>query len=157
MDNDFYDILKKSPLSNSKSSIEEIAIWLNLNVLKTNDLIKIFKAIDNNYHKLNDVNSEFKLNWIFSSYDLIDYYCSNNILRNLFIVISKTDALDRFVYEQKLIAFVKQRRDWHRNRVDAMNQRFGHAAYESDLYEIFAELVDLLEDKLTKKSQSLLS
>lgn len=55
----FYEALKKTPLAQSKDkSVEEVAVWIDLNGgVNTSSLIKIFKAIEKNYHafKIDDL------------------------------------------------------------------------------------------------------
>ena len=49
-------------------SVEELAIWLDMNITKQSDVIKVFKAIEKNYH--NNIDMTF------------DYALTSKVLRN---------------------------------------------------------------------------
>ena len=76
-------------------------------------------------------------------------------------IFSETSSLDNTMLYKKFIDFAKKTRDSHREKamklkIDYMLQTI-ISLIDQQLYEVFAELVDIIDQKLTKKSQSLLS
>ena len=175
MSDNFFENLKNSPLADatSSSSIEAIAIWLNMNILKCNDLIRTFKSIEKHYHDnadllidpqtnafrkmaINSLNGSSFSNSLSNSF-LIAPNFSDRALQWLFKVIDHTDAIDSFVLSKKFMSYAKDRKEHYQYRIKQaiIKTKYHIPSIYGNLYEIFAELVDLLEDKLTKKSQSL--
>lgn len=184
----YYDALKQSPLAKGRddSTIEEVAIWLDMNGGSTRENItKILKAINKNFHddkidRLDDLISWplYKIlgNSLYGCYGasntqyasnaavlpkLRAQYFSNNALYWIFKIFSETSYLDNAMLDKKFIDFAKKTRDDHRAK--SMKLKIGSiqqtiiSKIDQQLYEVFAELVDIIDQKLTKRHQSLLS
>ena len=89
-------------------------------------------------------------------------YFSNNALYWIFKIFSETSVLDNAMLDKKFIDFANKVRDSHREK-SMKWRKIGSvklpipSQIDQQLYEVFAELVDIIDQKLTKKSQSLLS
>ena len=185
----FYDMLKQSPLAKGRddSTIEEVAIWLDMNFgLTRANITKILKAIDKNFHdektdRLDDPiswhlrkimrnslygfygasNTQYASNAAFLP-KLRAQYFSNNALYWIFKIFSETSSLDNAMLDKKFIDFAKKTRDSHREK-SMKERKIGSmklpipSQIDQQLYEVFAELVDIIDQKLTKRHQSLLS
>ena len=181
----FYDMLKQSPLAKGRddSTIEEVAVWLDMNGGSTRaGITEILKAIDNNFHngktdRLDDPlrhlskilrntrygasNTQYASNVAFLPELRVQYF-SNNALYWIFKIFSETSSLDNALLDKKFIDFAKKVRDSHREK-SMKWRKIGSvklpipSQIDQQLYEVFAELVDIINQKLTKKSQSLLS
>ena len=181
----YYDMLKQSPLAKGRddSTIEEVAVWLDMNGGSTRaGITEILKAIDNNFHndktdRLDDPlswhlhkimrnslygisNTQHSSNAMFLPKLRVQYF-SNNALYWIFRIFSETSSLDNAMLDKKFIDFAKKTRDSHREnamklKIDYMLQTI-ISLIDQQLYEVFAELVDIIDQKLTKRSQSLLS
>lgn len=123
----YYELLKASPLSMpyDKGTIEEVAIWFDMNCTKTSDVIKMLKAIERNYHnyetdtiiETRSSSSTFSVSSTFNKYGfnpncppsstflMLDYYFSDNMLYWLFKVITETDSLNNIVLNKKFFMF----------------------------------------------------
>ena len=185
----YYDMLKKSPLAKGRddSTIEEVAIWLDMNGGSTRaNITKILKAIDKNFHddkidRLDDPISwhlhKIIRNSLYGFYGasntqhssnaaflpkLRAQYFSNNALYWIFKIFSETSSLDNVLLDKKFIDVAKKVRDSHREK-SMKWRKIGSvklpipSQIDQQLYEVFAELVDIIDQKLTKRSQSLLS
>lgn len=181
----YYDTLKQSPLAKGRddSTIEEVAIWLDMNGGSTRaGIAEILKAIDNNFHNDKTDRLDDPLSWRFSKIlrntrygvsntqyasnaaflpELRAQYFSNNALYWIFRVFSETSSLDNAMLDRKFIDFAKKTRDSHREK--SMKLKIDYirktiiSQTDQQLYDVFAELVDIIDQKLTKRSQSLLS
>ena len=88
-------------------------------------------------------------------------YFSNNALYWIFRIFSETSSLDNAMLDKKFIDFAKKTRDSHienamKLKIDYMLQTI-ISLIDQQLYEVFAELVDIIDQKLTKRPQFLLS
>ena len=181
----FYDMLKQSPLAKGRddSTIEEVAVWLDMNGGSTRaGITEILKAIDNNFHngktdRLDDPLSwhlskilrntrygasktQYASNAMFLLEPRIQYF-SSNALYWIFKIFSETSSLDNAMLDKKFIDFAKKTRDSHREKsmklkIDYMRKTI-ISLIDQQLYEVFAELVNIIDRKLTKRHQSLLS
>ena len=76
-------------------------------------------------------------------------------------IFSETSSLDNAMLDKKFIDFAKKTRDDHREK-SMKWKKIGSvklpipSQIDQQLYEVFAELVDIIDQKLTKRSQSLL-
>ena len=106
-------------------------------------------------------NTQYASNDTFLS-ELRAQYFSNNALYWIFKTFSETNSLDNAILDKKFIDFAKKTRDSHREKsmkwrkIDSVKLPIP-SQIDQQLYEVFAELVDIIDQKLTKKSQSLLS
>ena len=105
-------------------------------------------------------NTQYASNDTFLS-ELRAQYFSNNALYWIFRVFSETSSLDNAMLDRKFIDFAKKTRDSHREKsmklkIDYMRKTI-ISQTDQQLYEVFAELVDIIDQKLTKRPQSLLS
>ena len=185
----FYDMLKQSPLAKGRddSTIEEVAIWLDMNCgLTRANITKILKAIDKNFHNKKTDRLDDPISWhlrkiirnsLYGFYranntqhssnaaflpELRVQYFSNNALYWIFKIFSETSVLDNAMLDKKFIDFANKVRDSHREK-SMKWRKIGSvklpipSQIDQQLYEVFAELVDIIDQKLTKRSQSLLS
>lgn len=161
----FYDSLKSTPLAQDREtgSLEEAAIWLDINANSINSIIKIFKAVEKNYHRRKDdlVESYYmhcltkstqqsKLRPIFKV--SIEYF-SDRLMFWLFKTIKETNALDKVVLCKKFMSYAIKARDKHRENIKKAYSIGAYKTYrisgeDEALYEVFAELVDILDGKL---------
>ena len=175
-------MLKQSPLAKDrdKATIEEVAIWLDMNKMSARtSLTKMLKAIDKNYHSSIDqldvftfglfqkilqsqTSSQTPQQTARSPFFFASRYFSDNALYWLFKLFSETSAVDGAILDKKFIDFSKKMRDGHKSK--SVSYKFLGSIKlpipsktDQALYEVFAELVDILERKLTKRHQSLLS
>ena len=187
----FYDMLKQSPLAKGRddSTIEEVAIWLDMNCgLTRANITKILKAIDKNFHDKKTDRLDDPISWhlrkiirnsLYGFYranntqhssnaaflpELRVQYFSNNALYWIFKIFSETSVLDNAMLDKKFIDFAKKTRDSHREKSEkSMKLKLEYmwqtiiSQIDQQLYEVFAKLVDIIDQKLTKISQSLLS
>ena len=184
----FYDMLKQSPLAKGRddSTIEEVAIWLDMNGGSTRENItKILKAIDKNFHdgkidRLDDLISwplyKILRNSLYGCYGasntqyasnaavlpkLRAQYFSSNALYWIFKIFSETSSLDNALLDKKFIDFAKKTRNSHREKSMKLKSEYMWQTIishiDQQLYDVFAELVDIIDQKLTKRPQSLLS
>ena len=185
----FYDMLKQSPLAKGRddSTIEEVAIWLEMNDGSTRaGITEILKAIDKNFHddkidRLDDLIISWPLykilgNSFYGCYGasntqyasnvavlpkLRAQYFSSNALYWIFKIFSETSSLDKAMLDKKFIDFAKKTRDSHREKSMKLKPEYMWqtiiSQIDQQLYEVFAELVDIIDQKLTKRHQSLLS
>lgn len=168
------------------STIEEVTIWLEMNDGSTRvGITEILKAIDKNFHddkidRLDDLiswplyktlgnslygasNTQYASNAAFLP-KLRAQYFSNNALYWICRVFSETSSLDNAMLDKKFIDFAKKTRDSHREKSEkSMKLKLEYmwqtiiSQTDQQLYEVFAELVSIIDQKLTKRSQSLLS
>ena len=108
-----FDTLKESPLANNDASIEEIAIWLDLNGFSTaKKIYEILNAIDDNRLTFNDYvhRSIFFLSPGTGKlqYKPIAKLHSDNILSNLFKAIVHANALCSIVEVKLLLKLVEK-------------------------------------------------
>lgn len=178
----FYASLKQSPLAKDpdSTSVEEVAVWLDMNNLTTRKSIeKMLKEIDKNFHNrstdlLGDDSMQmfYKIlnNSLYVSsstpYGRFNFpmlqmrYLSDNVLYWLFKVMSSTSALDNAVLDKKFLEFAEKTRDHHKQKSMAYKS-LGPISLpipskiDQCLYEVFAELVDIIKTKITKMPQSL--
>ena len=147
-----YTNLTDSSLASLKASIEEIAIWCNLHIINCSSLLDILHCIEKKRHTYED--------WIpqtrYSSLAGTTMYHSDIMLQNLFKVIAFTEALDSIALSTRFVKFAKQSRDSYQKKANlkTANKQYQRAACLG-WFEIYAELCDILENKLTKKHQSL--
>lgn len=149
--------LKMSPLAKpiNEDCLEEVAIWANLNISTVDDLICIFKTIVNSYHEHNDwINispSNNRSSFLASlniSFD-IEYF-STKAFFWLFNLISKTDVFHSFAIDKKFKQYAKSMKTKCMKQIVLKKTQSSIApnklSYNSskDLYEVFAELVDIL-------------
>ena len=184
----YYDILKKSPLAKGRddSTIEEVAIWLDMNGGSTRaNITKILKAIDKNFHDEKTDRLDDPISWhlrkiirnsLYGFYranntqhssnaaflpELRVQYFSNNALYWIFKIFSETSILDNAMLDKKFIDFAKKTRDSHREKSMKLKPEYMWqtiiSQIDQHLYEVFAELVNIIDQKLTKRHQSLLS
>ena len=184
----FYDMLKQSPLAKGRddSTIEEVAIWLDMNCgLTRANITKILKAIDKNFHDKKTDRLDDPISWhlrkiirnsLYGFYranntqhssnaaflpELRVQYFSNNALYWIFRIFSETSSLDNAILDKKFIDFAKKTRDSHREKSMKLKPEYMWQTIisqtDQQLYEVFAELVNAIDQKLTKISQSLLS
>ena len=181
----FYDTLKQSPLAKGRddSTIEEVAVWLDTNGGSTRaGITEILKAIDNNFHNDKTDRLDNPLSWHLSKIlrntrygasntqyasnaaflpELRAQYFSNNALYWIFMVFSETNSLDNAILDSKFIDFAKKTRDSHREKSMKLKSEYMWqtiiSLIDQQLYEVFAKLVNIIDQKLTKRSQSLLS
>lgn len=171
-------MLKQSPLAKDrdKAAVEEVAIWLDMNKMSARtSLTKMLKAIDKNYHSSIDqldiftfglfqkiLSSQTPQQTARSPFFFASRYFSDNALYWLFKLFSETSAVDGAILDKKFIDFSKKMRDSHKSK-SVSYKYLGSiklpipSKTDQALYEVFAELVDILERKLTKRHQSLLS
>ena len=164
----YYDALKQTPLAKDRdnATVEEVAIWLEMSDnATTTSIMRILKAIEKNYHVVN-------VDWIDVGLAMLASYArtSSPILRRLhfsdnafywiFKIFDETNVLDEAMLDKKFINYVKKARDTHRKKITSYKRcgeliNMSISKRDEDLYEIFAELVDIIEKKLTKRHQSL--
>ena len=156
-DKNFYEALKKTPLAQSKDeSVEEVAVWIDLNGgVNTSSLIKIFKAIEENYHSIitdaiKDHSTTISLahgaSFAFTSLE----YFSDRALYWLFKAISETNALDNAALTSKFMKYVTDAKNKHNNRITQASRWKWEkvtSVIDEDLYEVFAELEGILKRK----------
>lgn len=181
----YYDTLKQSPLAKERddSTIEEVAVWLDMNGGSTRaGIIEILKAIDKNFHDNKTDRLDDPISWNFSKIlrntrygasntqyasnaaflpELRVQYFSNNAIYWIFKTFSETNSLDNAMLDRKFIDFAKKTRDSHREKFMKLKNDWWRqtiiSLIDKQLYEVFAELVDIIDQKLTKRPQSLLS
>ena len=181
----YYDALKKSPLVKGRddSTIEEVAVWLDMNGGSTRaGITEILMAIDNNFHNDKTDRLDDPLSWHLSKIlrntrygvsntqyasnaaflpELRVQYFSNNALYWICMVFSETSSLDNAMLDRKFIDFAKKTRDSHREKSMKLKPEYMWQTIisqtDQQLYEVFAELVNIIDQKLTKRPQSLLS
>ena len=173
----FYEALKKTPLAQSKDkSVEEVAVWIDLNGgINTSSLIKIFKAIEKNYHvfKIDDLedvyntllsrvmcNSQYgKIGQtVIPRWSILNIHFSDRALYWLFKTLNETNVLDAAALDSTFIKYVKDAKNKHNSRITNTDM-FGHnitSNADADLYEIFAELEDIIKHKCTLQSKQYL-
>ena len=172
----YYDMLKQSPLAKGRddTTIEEVAIWLDMSGNSTRaNITKILKAIEKNFHdgkidRLGDPSIYSLRKILRNSYygasntqcaskamflpELIAQYFSDNALYWIFKIFSETSSLDNAMLDKKFIDFAKKARDSHREKSmkwkTVNNIRLPILSQiDQWLYEVFAELVDIIEKK----------
>ena len=176
-DKNFYEALKKSPLAQSKDkSVEEVAVWIDLNGgVNTSSLIKIFKAIEKNYHafKIDDLEDAYNTvlsrimcnsqygktgQTVFPQWSVLEIHFSDRALYWLFKTLNETSALDAAALDSKFIKYVNDAKNKHNSKITKID-KFGHnimSSVDADLYEIFAELEDIIKRKCTLQSKQCL-
>ena len=168
------------------STIEEVAVWLDMNGGSTRaGITEILKAIDKNFHNDKTDRLDDPMSWHLSKIlrnSLYGFYRANNIQHSsnaaflpklrvqyfsnnalywIVKIFSETNSLDNAMLDKKFIDFAKKTRDSHREK--AMKLKIDYmlktiiSLIDQKLYEVFAELVDIIDQKLTKRPQSLLS
>ena len=147
--------LKMSPLAKpiDEDCLEEVAIWANLNISTVDDLICIFKTIVNSYHEHNDwINISPSNNYSLLSLNLsfdIEYF-STKAFFWLFNLISKTDVFYSFAIDKKFKQYAKSMKTKCMKQITLKKTQSSinsnKLSYNSskDLYEVFAELDDIL-------------
>ena len=178
----FYASLKQSPLAKGReeSTAEEVAIWLDVNNLTTRKSIeKMLKEIEKNFHsRSTDLLVDESMQMFYKILNNSSYgsssmpygrfnfpmlqmqYLSDNALYWLFKVMSSTSALDNAVLDKKFLEFAEKTKDKHRQKSMAYKS-LGPISLpipskiDQCLYEVFAELVDIIKAKITKMPQSL--
>ena len=169
------------------STIEEVTIWLEMNDGSTREgITEILKAIDKNFHDEKTDRLDDPISWhlrkiirnsLYGCYganntqhssnaaflpELRVQYFSNNALYWIFKIFSETSVLDNAMLDKKFIDFAKKVRDSHKEK-SMKWRKIGSvklpipSQIDQQLYEVFAELVDIIDQKLTKRHQSLLS
>ena len=166
-----YDMLRNSPLACNEDavSLEEVAIWLDMNFSALPNVMNLLKAIEKHYHDFRfdrfDASARMSssiaaksictpVNFSLNSQDH-NRHLSNRVLRWLFKAISCTDVLDDAVLSKKFLRFATKARNMHREKT-VKHKKLPNAKtslplpskVHADLYEIFAELVDIVEDKM---------
>ena len=168
---ELYDILRNSPLAYDEDavSLEEVAIWLDMNFNTTSCVINILKAIKKYYHNLkfdrrDTINANAFPIVICSMNSQLckmqsDIFISDKVLCWMFKTISYTDVLDDAVLNKRFLDFATKERDRYREKVakhkKLCNEKISFmlplpSKTNADLYEIFAELVDIVEDKMNR-------
>lgn len=177
----YYEMLKQSPLAKGKDEaiVEEVAIWLDMNGGSTRaNIIKVLKAIEKNYHnnktdkqiiddifialhKLtkNSMHSISNKRTMLTLPEIEVSYFSDNALYWIFKVFSETSSLDNAMLDEKFIAYAEDAKDKHRDKSMTWkkvgNRKLPYPSHiDQALYEVFAELLDLIKSKLTRTSQS---
>ena len=171
MANAFYEALKASPLAKLDVTTEEAAIWIDMHVSRSDWLLNAVIAIEERYHSnddhvplditalyFNKVLRNSLYGTSFSPYlyshtseqSFLHPFFSTAILKSLFKVISETDALDKQASSESFMSYVEEAKHFHK-KMPSTSKR------DVDLYEVFAELDDILKAKFTKKCQSPLS
>ena len=147
-----YTTLIYSSLASLKASIEEIAIWCNLHITNHSSLLDVLHCIEKKRHTSEDWLSPI----YFSPLTGNIMHFSDIMLQNLFKVVKFTEALDDIVLSDKFVKFAKQSRDSYQKKANlkTSNKQYQRAACLA-WFEIYAELCDILESKITKKHQSL--
>lgn len=160
-----FDTLKESPLANYDASIEEVAIWLDLNGFSTaKKTYEILNAIGDNRLTFDD----YMRHSIFSlspgtgklQYNPIANLYSDNILSNLFKAIAYADVLHSIDEIRSLLKLVEK------GRCNCKKKLMTHYAMASnskkynvivddndlkatqDMFEAYGELQDALEKML---------
>ena len=132
----FFMHLIESPLAKPDIAPEELAIWLDLEgYSNVKAFIKILNAIDWWYHRQLDCKER-------TTHSLM--FFSNIALKNLFILMFKTSYCDKIVLSKGLRNFATRKM---KNYRDMMMHTY-RVMHASDKYEIFTELVDLIDDKV---------
>lgn len=172
MANALYEALKASPLAKLGTTTEEAAIWLDINATGSDWLLNAVIAIEERYHSNDDhrvplditalhfnkimrnslygISSSPYLYSHMSEQSLLHPFFSTAILKSLFKVISETDALDKQASSESFMFYVEEAKHFHK-KMPSTSKR------DVDLYEVFAELDDILKAKFTKKCQFPLS
>lgn len=134
----FFDTLKSSVLSKDNATPAELMIWLDMeNMHSTRCIIRIFESLTANFRTRPDITG-----W-FMSIGTLRYF-SDTAFKNLFVLMFKTDMLDDVVLDSKFKAFAKKNMLRLRNNNEVLNGQL-------DIFEIYAELYERIEDKENKK------
>lgn len=162
----FYKSLKSSPLAQDREtgSLEEAAIWLDMNANSLNNIIKIFKTVEKNYHiREDDLMESYYMHCLTAKstqqsklrpiFKVSNEYFSDRLLFWLLKTIKKTNALDKAVLCKKFMSYAVKARDKHRENIKrsfsiGTYKKFYISHEDEALYEVFAELVDILNEKL---------
>lgn len=161
----FYKSLKISPLAQDREtgSLEEVAIWLDMNAVSANSIIKILKAVEKNYHiREDDLMESYYMHCLTAKstqqsklrpiFKVSNEYFSDRLLFWLFKTIKETNALDKAVLCKKFMSYAMKARDKHRENIKKAYSIGAYKTYrisseDEALYEVFAELVDILDEK----------
>ena len=173
---DFFRMLKESPLVKDEVEPEELAIWLDMNNMSTpKQIFKIFAECAGAYHMrydwmnndmMNNIRKAFANTINANSLSSISpqftiSYATDKIFKNIFILLFKTSYLDKQCITKKFLKKAKKykekfnRSSYPFSKYSIFGKQNGikYTCCQSlDLYEIFAELVDKLEEKLTRIS-----
>lgn len=134
----FFDTLKSSVLSKDNATPAELMVWLDMeNMHSTRCIIQIFETLTANFRTRPDITS-----W-FIPFGTLKYF-SDTAFKNLFVLMFKTDMLDDVVLDPNFKAFAKKKMLKLRNNSDVLNGQL-------DLFEVYAELYERIEDKENKK------
>ena len=157
----FYKKLKSSILAKDNATSEEVAIWLDIEGLcNVENIIRIFKCIDTNYHTSYDMTTDAKNMWrqmtsillnsmygACSAPPTIVQFTSNIILKNLFILMFQTHFIDSIVLDEKLMRFANKMMFTYGNP----HSPGKFSQLNIDKFEIWAELHDRLEERRRSK------
>ena len=147
MDNKFkkeFDELKSTVLADLNATTEEVAIWLDL-TCKTSckELTRLLRIIIFNFHSMNDLNLNILNRRIATKVDFLPYHYSSAMFKNLFSVMFNTDLLDEAMSSRRFLSFVKKTKENCKKNAKQEKTLL-------DLFEVFAELLDKIEDKFKK-------
>ena len=136
-----FEELKSSILANENATTEEVAIWLDLNNMTScKALIRLFKIISFYYHSTYDFEG---LHFQKLKYPICSWCFSDVMFKNLFYVMFTTNTLDKAILKKEFMKFAK----YVKERMKKTTKRDPKDRSSLDLYEIYAELVDRLEEK----------
>lgn len=148
--------LKTTPLANpiDEHGLEEVAIWASMNITSYDDLIEVIYAITQQYMTRVDMLDSFLS--ISPKYRTKSNYAPKNVFFSkraffwLFSLISKTDVLDEFVCTPKFKKFALDMKQTSSKQIQ-LKTSYAIEHYSprisGDLFEIFAELLDILQNK----------
>ena len=95
---------------------------------------------------------------VFPQWSVLEIHFSDRALYWLFKTLNETSALDAAALDSKFIKYVNDAKNKHNSKITKID-KFGHnimSSVDADLYEIFAELEDIIKRKCTLQSKQCL-
>lgn len=163
--------LKETPLSYDYNvhSLEEILIWLDVNVLSCSDLKEIFSLLEKHYHCINDIDADALNNRLFSfiftssgtSFSPIYdpqhrfEYVSDQAFYWLFKAMFESSALDKYILSSDFVEYAEKRHQYFKEKsMPPYDKKCSLTSQHLKLFEIFSELKEKLEDKIRRMNLS---
>ena len=139
-----FDFLKSTVLTDPDAQVEEVSIWLDMNVQTWRGLFNIIKCIYDNAQTKSD--KLVKVNGIYR-------HMSEMMFRNVFKAAFISKSLDRFILDKKFLDAVKKLQSYTKTHIKEKVKGRAIAFVSNkhlDMFETLSELVERIEEQVKR-------
>ena len=150
-----YASLKQTPLALEDPEPEMLAIWADTYGLDFRSLKSILYSVFNyRHHQVDEIGTKsHPLSTNFNFHYLEYEYFSDRAIKNIFVLMFKTNAIDDIILTSRFVEFVLRQKNECAKVLGQLKKIYMKRIIVEDEFEVWAEMLDRLNGKMKEKEK----